>query len=196
MFDRRPLSGALLLAALGLGLVSSCDNPTCVFVDGCTGSNGGNGPGGLGNNGATFPADGAFMSAGAPTLVAAAPQIQDLHPRSPLFLEFSESLSPDGLSEAFRVLDVVFQQEIPLAPAGLVGNGRVVALTPAAGASMPYRGHNSCSARCCAAVMRPARNTKLRIRRCGGPPDAGVGRVSGMPCIIAPQIARLAAFRA
>jgi len=133
MFDRRPLSGALLLAALGLGLVSSCDNPTCVFVDGCTGSNGGNGPGGLGNNGATFPADGAFMSAGAPTLVAAAPQIQDLHPRSPLFLEFSESLSPDGLSEAFRVLDVVFQQEIPLAPAGLVGNGRVVALTPAAG---------------------------------------------------------------
>ena len=111
MFDRRPLSGALLLAALGLGLVSSCDNPTCVFVDGCTGSNGGNGPGGLGNNGATFPADGAFMSAGAPTLVAAAPQIQDLHPRSPLFLEFSESLSPDGLSEAFRVLDVVGHEE-------------------------------------------------------------------------------------
>lgn len=133
MLDRRPLSGALLLAALGLGLVSSCDNPTCVFVDGCTGSNSGNGPGGLGNAGATFPAEGAFLAAGAPTLVAAAPQIQDLHPRSPVFLEFSESLSPEGLGDAFRIIDVVFQQEIPLSPPALVGDGRVVVLVPATG---------------------------------------------------------------
>ncbi|MDG1048863.1 MAG: hypothetical protein P8M11_07825 [Planctomycetota bacterium] len=133
MLDRRPLSGAILLAALGLGLVSSCDNPTCVFVDGCTGSNGGNGPGGLGNEGATFPEEGAFMAAGAPTLVAAAPQLQDLHPRSPVFVEFSESLSSESLSDAFRIIDVVFQQEIPLSPPALVGDGRVVVLVPLTG---------------------------------------------------------------
>jgi len=133
MLDRRPLSGALLLAALGLGLVSSCDNPTCVFVDGCTGSNSGNGPGGLGTSGATFPAEGAFLAAGAPTLVSAAPSIQNLHPRSPVFLEFSESLSPKGLGDAFRIIDVVFQQEIPLSPPALVGDGRVVVLIPATG---------------------------------------------------------------
>ncbi|MGD2016662.1 MAG: Ig-like domain-containing protein [Planctomycetota bacterium] len=133
MLDRRPLSSALLLAALGLGLVSSCDNPTCVFVNGCTGSNGGNDPGGLGNKGARFPDDGSFVAAGAPTLVAAAPQVSDVHPRSPVYLEFSESLNSSSLAGAFRIIDVVLQQDLPLQPASLVGDGRVVVLLPVTG---------------------------------------------------------------
>ena len=133
MLDRRSFPGALLLLSLGLGLVSGCDNPACVFVNGCTGSGGGNDPGGLGSSGAEFPSDGSFLAAGAPTLVAAAPQAQDVYPRSPVYLEFSESLNPSSLAGAFRIIDVLLQQDLPLQPASLVGDGRVVVLLPLTG---------------------------------------------------------------
>ncbi|WP_145196829.1 hypothetical protein [Planctomycetes bacterium Poly30] len=126
---------------LGLG---GCDSPVCVFADGCTSGPGGGGddggdPNSLGGRSAVFPGEGSIMRSGAPELLAVAPgsaTANQAHPETPIFLEFSESLNPASLfdlqnqTSAFRVVDFTFQQDYPMAPPQLVGDGRVVVLLP------------------------------------------------------------------
>ncbi|MEM9799680.1 MAG: carboxypeptidase-like regulatory domain-containing protein [Planctomycetota bacterium] len=137
---RTSLLGFLVLGLAGSGFLGGCDNPTCVFVDGCRNGagGGGNDPGGLGTATATFPEEGAFLAAGPPRLVAVGPgpSVSDaLHPESPLFFEFSESLDPSTLEGAFRIVDLATFQPIPTLPPELVGDGRVAVLVPNANAA-------------------------------------------------------------
>ncbi|MEM8713621.1 MAG: Ig-like domain-containing protein, partial [Planctomycetota bacterium] len=154
MTSRNPLQGRQtapvlsFLAVLALGL-TGCDSPVCVFADGCVNGNSGGGEGSgdnssLGSVSGVFPGVAAQMRGGAPEFLAAAPSgsgAEMAHPETPIFLEFSESLNPATLFDAsenqsaFRVVDFTFQQDFPMQPPQLVGDGRVVVLLPLT----PYR---------------------------------------------------------
>ncbi|MEM1447740.1 MAG: Ig-like domain-containing protein [Planctomycetota bacterium] len=118
-------------ALLGVALSAGCDSPVCVFSGArCVKGGSGGGVGGIGTTSATFPEDGRFLSAAPPALVSVSPEIFDAHPETPIFLEFSESLDPDSLDDAFQILDVAFGTPALTTPPILVGDGRVVVLTP------------------------------------------------------------------
>lgn len=127
-----------LVALLAAAASSGCDNPACVFAGTCQDGPGGTddpmGPaGGLGAG--SFPSEGDFLSVAAPEFVAAAPAdgatLANVSNTTPIFVQFSESLDPGTLSDAFRLFDPVFGTDFPVVPT-LVGDGRVVALIPSA----------------------------------------------------------------
>ncbi len=72
------------------------------------------------------------MTPAAPLFVSAAPELPDALPRTPIFVQFSESLDPDSLDNAFVLVDVFGGIPIPTQPF-LVGDGRVVVLFPLTG---------------------------------------------------------------
>ncbi|MEE2941517.1 MAG: Ig-like domain-containing protein [Planctomycetota bacterium] len=132
MSARSLLALAVLLAA---GASSGCDNPACVFAgtcqDGLGGSGDGSGPaGGLGEG--TLPPEGSFLSPAAPQLVGAAPAdgatLANVFNDAPVFVQFSESLDPDSLENAFVLFDLIAGVPIPTLPPQLVGDGRVAVL--------------------------------------------------------------------
>ena len=130
---------SLLLAAVTLGL-SGCDNPICVFADGCTSDSDGPGTGDNNSMGAAsgrFPGLGSFLAPAAPEFLRGAPggvAATAAHSDTAIFLEFSESLNPASLANdagsAFQVIATQSGFEIPMIPAQLVGDGRVVVLLP------------------------------------------------------------------
>lgn len=132
MSARSLLALAALLAA---GASSGCDNPACVFAGTCQegegGASGGSGPaGGLGEG--TLPSEGSFLNPAAPQLVAAAPAdgatLANVANDVPVFVQFSESLDPDSLENAFVLFDLIAGVPIPTLPPQLVGDGRVAVL--------------------------------------------------------------------
>lgn len=125
----------VLAALLAAGASSGCDNPACVFAgtcqDGLGGSGDGSGPaGGLGQG--TLPSEGFFLNPAAPQLVAAAPADgatqANVFNDAPVFVQFSESLDPDSLENAFVLFDLIAGVPIPTLPPQLVGDGRVAVL--------------------------------------------------------------------
>ncbi len=134
-----------LLAAMAFGL-GGCDNPVCVFADGC--QQGDNTPGSgdtnsMGAESGVIPSDGLFLDRGAPEFLGAAPSgdaATTAHAQTPIFLEFSESLNASSLVEvdgttvtsAFQLIATQTGAEFPLLPPQLIGDGRVVLLLPVA----------------------------------------------------------------
>lgn len=125
----------LLAAAAAAFSLSACDNPTCVFGGTCQNQNGNGGgggaPGGLGTLGAMAPEEGEVLKPSVPVLEAFAPESAQAHPRTPVFLQFSESINENSLENAFEILDATFLQPVPILPPVVVGDGRVVVLIPA-----------------------------------------------------------------
>lgn len=73
------------------------------------------------------------MTPGAPLFLSSFPfELADARPRTPLFFQFSESLDPATLTNAFLVLDIFLGIPIPVQPL-LVGDGRVVVVLPITG---------------------------------------------------------------
>jgi hypothetical protein len=117
------------------GLLGGCDNPACIFSsDGCTGATGGT----LGENAATFPADGEWISPAKPSVLGFFPSAGSIgvDGHSPIVFVFSESMSPlngapeggDDLASAFE-LTTTTGVPLPFSDAALTGDGRVLALT-------------------------------------------------------------------
>jgi hypothetical protein len=129
---RRPFRVAAtlgLLAALG---GTGCDNSACVFSTGVCTSTGT--PAGALGGAATRPALGAWISPTAPTLDRTVPSGAGQDQRTPIVLEFSESISAETVVGAFqlRTFDTG-TGSIPLATTPiLVGDGRLLVLVPSA----------------------------------------------------------------
>lgn len=117
-----------LLAASALALaLPGCDNPACVFGGDCSGG----GAIGLGANPATIPSDGVFLSGNAPTITDVFPDGTDVDTRSPVVIEFSESMSPANLNIAFElVAGGAASGAVPFGVNALLGEGRLLVLMP------------------------------------------------------------------
>ena len=125
---------SLFAATAAAFSLSACDNPACVFGGTCQNQGGagpGGSPGGLGGLGAMAPEEGEILTPTAPTLDAFAPDTGQAHPRTPVFLQFSESINENSLEDAFEIQDAAFLQPVPILPPVVVGDGRVVVLIPA-----------------------------------------------------------------
>ena len=124
---------ALLIAA-SLFVLGGCDNPACIFSsEGCNGSGGG---GSIGENPASVPEDGEWISVTEPTVLDFFPREGSLvDTRTPIVFVFSESMSPlnagseppDDLSSAFE-LSTTTGFPLPFSRAALVGDGRMLVL--------------------------------------------------------------------
>ena len=127
-----------LAAAAALPFLPACDNPACVFAtNGCNGAGSG---GSVGDNAASIPVDGEWISPTAPSVVTALPTdnvIAGSH--TPIVLVFSESMSPEtgsttippapeGLASAFE-LSTTNGAQIPFSSGALTGNGRMLVLS-------------------------------------------------------------------
>lgn len=118
-----------LVAALALLPSAGCDNPACIYGGNCFDDDGG-GP--LGSNPATVPPDHAWLLPGAPTITGRLPVGNAIASTSPVVLYFSESMSAASLGQAFQLVATSgFGAPVPLFPATLVGDGRVLLLLPA-----------------------------------------------------------------
>lgn len=119
-----------LLAALALAPTLGCDNPACIYGGNCFDDDGG-GP--LGDNPASVPADHAWLLPGAPTITGRLPVRDEVSSTSPVVLYFSESMAAGSLGQAFQLVPTGgnFAVPVPLLPATLVGDGRVLMLLPA-----------------------------------------------------------------
>ena len=125
----RIVATSTLLAAFG---ASGCDNSACVFSTGVCISTGT--PAGALGGPATRPALGAWISPTAPTLVRTVPSGVGQDQRTPIVLEFSESISESTIVGAFqlRTFDIgTGSIPLPTTPI-LVGDGRLLVLVPSA----------------------------------------------------------------
>ncbi|MDE0916443.1 MAG: Ig-like domain-containing protein, partial [Planctomycetota bacterium] len=127
--------GFLRLLALGLLVgLPACDNPACIYApNGCQDGGGGAGSGGgVGSQPASLPEDGAWILPSAPTLDQVQPAGSNVNPGAPVVLFFSESMNPATFSGALEILESSTGTQVPtIQPPPLVGDGRVVILTPA-----------------------------------------------------------------
>lgn len=121
----RPL---VLLGALALLPLASCDNPSCAFGGTCVG---GGGSGALGTEPATFPVTGETIRTAVPTIVEFSPDGVTVDRRTPIVLRFSESMSSGNLNIAFELVQDQFGA-IPLQGASLLGDGHLLCLFPIA----------------------------------------------------------------
>lgn len=135
-----PASALALLLALAASalLLPGCDNPSCVFGGDCS-QQGDGGASGPSAPPATFPTDGQWIAAGAPTVTAVLPSGVGASSTTPIVLTFSESIAAATLEGGFELV-----QELPATPGGpatgpplplggvLVAEGRVAILLPPA----------------------------------------------------------------
>jgi len=123
-----------LLPLLSLPLaiaLAGCDNPACVF--GPNGCQEGDGSDSIGSLPASEPSDGVWITPGPPSFQRMAPVGSAAHPSTPIVLVYSESLHPESVQNAYQVVDATFGTPVPLVePPPLVGDGRVVVLSPLA----------------------------------------------------------------
>lgn len=126
----KPFSRALaLLATLALLPIAACDNPACIYGGNCFD---GDGDDPLGENAASVPSDHAWLLPGAPTITGRLPTGNAIASTTPVVLYFSESMALSSLSQAFQLVSTSgFGAPLPLLPATLVGDGRVLLLQPA-----------------------------------------------------------------
>jgi hypothetical protein len=125
----KPARALALLATLALLPSSGCDNPACIYGGNCF-DGGGDGP--LGENPATVPPDHAWLLPGAPTITGRLPTGDAIASTTPVVLYFSESMAVQSLGQAFQLVSTGgFGVPVPLLPASLVGDGRVLLLLPA-----------------------------------------------------------------
>lgn len=117
------------LAALALLPSASCDNPACIYGGNCFDNDGGP----LGENPATVPPDHAWLLPGAPTITGRLPVGDETASTTPVVLYFSESMAVASLGQAFQLVATSgFGAPVPLFPATLTGDGRVLLLLPVA----------------------------------------------------------------
>ena len=125
-----PLYWRIALAlTLVCGLISGCDDPTCVFAGNCFAV-----PllaeGALGGS-AVEPIDGELIRTGDPTITESQPSGAGRSASTPIVLFFSESMAPDSVTSAFEVIDV-FTMFPVLSSAFLLAEGRVLVILPSA----------------------------------------------------------------
>lgn len=121
-------SSAAVSIALLL-LLSGCDNPACVFGGTCVNSGNGGSGGGVGTESASVPIDGEELLPAAPTLVKFFPTGTTADVKTPIVLEFSESMSTQNLNIAFELVRENLGT-LPLQATALVGDGHMVVLFP------------------------------------------------------------------
>ncbi len=106
--------------------LSGCDNPACVFGGDCSpGASGG----AVGTLAASVPENGQILRTNVPRIERFAPLGDEVDPKSPIVVVFSESISPATLSFAFELRQVQFGA-LPLQASALVGDGRVLVMFP------------------------------------------------------------------
>lgn len=121
-----PVAAAVLGAVLLAGFLGGCDNPACVFGGDCSpGAQGG----ALGTLSASVPENGQILRAGVPVVQRFLPNDEEVDPKSPIVLVFSEAMSRATFDAAFAIEQVGFGT-IPLQAASLIGDGRVLVLFP------------------------------------------------------------------
>lgn len=118
----------LALGGLALASLTGCDNPSCAFSStGCFESDI---PGALGGV-AGLPTDGALVLPGLPQLLSVTPNGALVNSETPIVLNFSESLAPQDVANAFSLTATsdFGEQPVPFTATGLVG-GQVILLLP------------------------------------------------------------------
>jgi hypothetical protein len=115
-------------AALLIGLLAGCDDPTCIFS-----------PGGCFDHGntpslgafASLPPEGAVLRSGRPEILAVAPGGANVAPTTPLVIYFSESMSGATLADAFELTRISAFGALPVPFSAVqLGEGRLWALLP------------------------------------------------------------------
>ena len=124
-------AGRCLLSALFVGVVLAlpgCDNPACVFGGNCFGSGVGTG---VGLNPASVPANGEWISSAVPKVMRFLPSSVSgpCDTRSPVVVEFSESMSSTNLNIAFNLREVN-SGDVPFGPTALIGDGKFLVMFP------------------------------------------------------------------
>jgi hypothetical protein len=126
-------AGGQALALAFLATLPACDNPACLYApNGCQdGGGGGGGGGGIGSQPASIPEDGAWILPSDPTLDEVYPAGNNVHPSAPVALFFSETMNPASFSGALELVESTTGTQVPtIQPPPVVGDGRVVILTP------------------------------------------------------------------
>ena len=122
----------LLVASLACAVLSvflpGCDNPACVFGGTCA-PTAGPGGGGIGSEAATIPSEGEELLAAAPVLRKSFPTGTTADPKTPIVLQYSESMGSNALASAFE-LQATGLGAIPLQAAQLLGDGHLIVLFP------------------------------------------------------------------
>jgi len=116
----------VLGAAFLASFLGGCDNPACVFGGDCSSSGMG---GALGTLSASVPQNGQILRATLPTIQRFEPSGDDVDPKSPIVLVFSEAMSNATLNFAYELEQVGFGS-LPLQATALIGDGRVLVLFP------------------------------------------------------------------
>lgn len=122
-------AAVLVAAAVASFFVAGCDNPSCALSGDCSDVGGGGGLGGA--NAATTPLDHQWLSPSAPSIQEFYPAGTSIATTTPIALQFSESMAPTSLGQAFEIAQAGSSapQGLPLI-ASLMGDGRLAVLLP------------------------------------------------------------------